>query len=184
MNSFSRGISTCNVQWQFKHREWDKVYSSGPTQICSSLRFLFGIKLYVRQHPQQHLQPSFLNTINAIESRTVKIIRNSPFTFQQKASRQDRTIMMVIAFNISNPISLSRKANFKSWFTQGSERHAVVIYYWRINICSFLTTVTKSQIMNQVKLLLLIDKNCLDQYATCNNHFSRLQWFQTRNCFR
>ena len=74
--------------------------------------------------------------------------------------------MMVIAFNISNPISLSRKANFKSWFTQGSERHAVVIYYWRINICSFLTTVTKSQIMNQVKLLLLIDKNCLDQYAT------------------
>ena len=112
------------------------------------------------------------------------------FTFQQRESKfwsfgqAHNDGQLNIAFNISNPISLSRKANFKSWFPQGSDRHAIVIYYWRMNICFFLTTVTKSQIMNQVMLLLLIDMNCLDQYATCNNHFSRLQWFQTRNCFR
>ena len=65
--SFSRRISTYNVQWQLKHRDWAKGYSSGPSQICSSSHFLLGVKLHVCQYPQQHLQSSFLRKINAIE---------------------------------------------------------------------------------------------------------------------
>ena len=115
---FSRGISTCNVQWQFKHREWDKVYSSGPTQICSSSLFLLGVKLHVRQYLQQHLQPSFLKTINAIEARTDKRHYNLYLSPKCILIWHRHLKSVKFAFNISNSTSLSWEGQFnsKSWF--------------------------------------------------------------------
>lgn len=66
---------------------------------------------------------------------------------------------------------MSLKANFKSWFTQGSDYHVnIKDFFWWAN------EKLKSKLVNQVMLKLFkILLKLLKPF--CNNHFSRLPWW-------